>query len=440
MSDPHTPTIIIGDNAASLPVLLPPGEQRSEALRGDVVRAHLETIVEFSRESRRNGDKLWGRIAGQPAYRKTAEWAAQEFRKAGIAQVSVEELPVTSPLWLPVGWTVRVQGGGPDVVLQSAFPQRGSPSISGTLTAPAVFVGAGTAAEVAGRDLGGQDRRRAQEAGPRPLLLEGRPCRRASAQAGSHHGGHRASWKHAGVRLLRGAGIPCFYLGGQDGQFLEAAISAAQRTGARPLQMSVQLETTALTGMTAANAVAVIPGKNPGGENIILNAHADGFFEGASDNGDGLAVLVALAHHFAQPRHRPERTLVLVAAAGHHTPGGNGAAAFVARHPEIVGKTVFILNLEHIAQVNMQSTVRPLAGRAGYRDLVADAVEYPQSVGITRESPFLFELFGRAARLYGKNVYTRFDCRGAGRSRRLRAGHRPEGAADSCDPDVPHDR
>jgi hypothetical protein len=304
---------------------------------------------------------------------------------------------------------VRVQGGGPDVVLQSAFPQRGSPSISGTLTAPAVFVGAGSAAEVAGRDLAGKIAVVHRKPDPglfysRGGLADVLPLKPAAIMVVIELPGNMQAFDSCAA-----PGIPCFYLGGQDGQFLEAAISAAQRTGARPLQMSVQLETTTLTGMTAANAVAVIPGKNPGAENIILNAHADGFFEGASDNGDGLAVLVALAHHFAQPRRRPERTLVLVAAAGHHTPGGNGAAAFVARHPEIVGKTVFILNLEHIAQVNMQSTVRPLAGRAGYRDLVADAVEYPQSVGITRESPFLFELFGRAARLYGKNVYTRFD-------------------------------
>jgi Zn-dependent M28 family amino/carboxypeptidase len=56
---------------------------------------------------------------------------------------------------------------------------------------------------------------------------------------------------------------------------------------------------------------------------VIVNAHADGWFDAAGDNGDGLAVLIALARHFAKAP-QPERTLLFVASGGHHGGGMNG--------------------------------------------------------------------------------------------------------------------
>ena len=49
------------------------------------------------------------------------------------------------------------------------------------------------------------------------------------------------------------------------------------------------------SGLSPHNAIAVIPGSERPDETIIINAHADAWFDGAGDNGDGLAVLVALA-------------------------------------------------------------------------------------------------------------------------------------------------
>ena len=54
------------------------------------------------------------------------------------------------------------------------------------------------------------------------------------------------------------------------------------------------------TGLKAENAVAVVPGDRSD-EVILIDAHADAWFDGAGDNADGLAVMVALARHFAKP-------------------------------------------------------------------------------------------------------------------------------------------
>ena len=126
------------------------------------------------------------------------------------------------------------------------------------------------------------------------------------------------------------------------------------------MRARIELQTQTFRGLKAINGVAVIPGKVS--ETIVLNAHVDGWFDGAGDNGDGLAVLVALARHFAKPENRPQRTLAFVASAGHHTPGINGPRSFVAANPELAKNAVMFVNIEHVAQRNF-SPARTTSGR-----------------------------------------------------------------------------
>lgn len=407
LSDPHAPTIVIGndtsvqDNKQRL-------ERRNPDLRGDLIRDDLGRIVKFSRLSQLTGELLWGRMAGRPGLANTVEWVAQQFRGAGLQSAAVEPFTISAPLWVPLSSTVQVIGPGPNIVLQSAFPQTGTPSAN--LMAPLVFVGGGSAAEIAGRDIAGKAV--VVHKTPNPSLYHSRTSyaevlaqRPAALLIVVELPGNMYS-----IDSSLSSTIPVFNLGGQDGQFLEGAISAAAKAGTGPLTLSVNVQTTLLANQTSANAVGIVPGKRSS-EVLIINAHADGYFEGASDNGDGLAVLLALARHFAQ--ERPDRTLVFVASSGHHTSGANGATAFIARHPEIVAKTVFVLNIEHVAQMNMETaTYTPASvGKTGYRDLVADRVEFPDAVGITNrdKAPFLVDVFGRAAEVTGKNIFRQFD-------------------------------
>ena len=52
------------------------------------------------------------------------------------------------------------------------------------------------------------------------------------------------------------------------------------------------------------NTIGIVAGRRAD-EIVIVNAHADGWFDAAGDNGDGLAVLIALARHFAKPENQP---------------------------------------------------------------------------------------------------------------------------------------
>ena len=59
-------------------------------------------------------------------------------------------------------------------------------------------------------------------------------------------------------------------------------------------------------------------------ETLIITAHQDGWFDAALDNASGLAVMVALAEHFAQiPREQRRRNMIFVGTAGHHVGSPN---------------------------------------------------------------------------------------------------------------------
>jgi Zn-dependent M28 family amino/carboxypeptidase len=153
-------------------------------------------------------------------------------------------------------------------------------------------------------------------------------------------------------------------------------------------------------------------------ENIIINAHVDGWFDGANDNGDGLAVMVALAEHFARPEHRPARTLVFVGSAGHHTPGLNGPEHLVGLNPELIARNMLVVNLEHVAsrQLNPART-----DTDGVRDVITDAGEGFLMNGLSRRVPYLEEIIREAGLRYGLNFVSQASTYGAGDNPRVDA-------------------
>jgi len=163
--------------------------------------------------------------------------------------------------------------------------------------------------------------------------------------------------------------------------------------------MRLMLQARNLTGLAAANVLGLIEGQSD--EIIIVNAHLDSWFDGAGDNADGLSVMVALARHFARPENKPQRTLVFVASAGHHTPGINGPRGFIALNPELAKKAVLMLNIEHVAQRNF-SPARSISDD-GVREAVADSGEAPIVAGVSNGSPFLDSLFQQGVTRYGTN-------------------------------------
>ena len=382
---------------------------------GAALKADVETIVGFARAAGMSKEigsgQMWGRISGFPSSDKTVQWAVDQFRKAGITDVKTQAITQDekSSLWLPQSWKVTLLGdasfgaGSNDIVLESALPVGPSSIPAGTLTTPLVYVCAASPAVLQHIDVKGKIA--VQLIVPQGHMLFERGAVDSRAEELVKRGaiGVFNLVRLPGNELSRDfsdCGNPCFNIGGRDGLFLESILDRAAQNGiADKIRARIDLQTQTYRGLKAINGVAIIRGASD--DVIVLNAHVDGWFDGAGDNGDGLAVLIALARHFAKPANKPQRTIAFVASAGHHTPGINGPRSFVTANADLAKKAVMFVNIEHVAQRNFSPARTTTAD--GYREAVADSGEAPIAVGVTNNSPFLQELIDAGPARFGVN-------------------------------------
>jgi len=410
------PAVLVGARSPR-PFAAPAGERLDADLAGERIRKDLERIVEFSKASRAKKEigsgQLWGRVSGFESSAATIEWAAAQLRAAGLNDVRIQAIKQESQasLWLPLSWEVRVLAepafgtGSRDVVLESAMPVPPSNIVNGEITAPLIYVGAASPAVIANIDVKGKIA--VQLSVPQGHMLFEREAVTSRAQALMQRGalavlnlvrlpGNERS------RDFNNCGGPCFNLGGRDGWFLERMLDRAAQVGVvGKVRAKLSLQSKVFTGLEGKNAVGVLPGSR-GDEAIVIDAHADAWFDGAGDNADGLAVMLALARHFAKPENKPQRTLVFVVSAGHHTPGLNGPRNFVRSNPDFAKQAALVLNIEHVAQRNF-SPARTTAAD-GYRHAVVDSGEAPIVIGVSNRSARLNELIASGATRYGTNI------------------------------------
>ena len=404
LGDPHRPVVDVSAVRVA-PATVPDGEEAHGELDGDRIAEYAREITDFSVADRAAGHQAWGRVTGRAAAAATSRWVAEQFNRAGLAQVEMQEYEGSQGLWWPTSWEVRLLGddrfgeGTLDVVLESAFPSLGIDLPEGGLTAG--LVDAGSLDDETRPDL---------DVAGKVAVLRVRPASGVYSVRGPTVDRSRELFERGAVAVLtiveqtgnmhvrdfRNCGGPCFALGTADGAFLSEVMAAAGVAGlGDALSVQLQLEAEVDPSPVGHNVLGIVPGASE--ENIIVNAHVDGWFDGAGDNGDGLAVLIAMARHFAQPEHRLDRTLVFVASGGHHTPGLNGPSNVVAMNPELTANTVLVLNLEHVAQYLIPSG-----------DWTVGDTEQPMSFGISNLAPFIVDLGQRARSRYGFNINEEF--------------------------------
>lgn len=407
LSDPHHAVVDVA--GVKPPALtLPAGDKPDPDLAGATIYKDLERIVGFSLENQKSGDQAWGRITGFSGAANALQWAATNFREAGLKNVELQEYEGTAPgMWQADRWEARVLpdpsfGEALDsVVLGSAIPTSGSQISGGTLTAAIVNTGTidspiSQALNVSGKVAVQYVSAASAYAARSNVSTRARDLGKRGAVAVINAFNQTGNMY---VRDFGNCGVPCFNVGGQDGAFLRELAAAAAKSNA---EVKVQLSLTAAvhTGLKGHNAIGIIPGKNDA-ENIVVNAHGDGWFEAAGDNGDGFATVLALAKYFARPEHQPDRTLVFVVSGGHHSTGLNGPQNLVKMNRPLLSKTVMVVNLEHVAQL----AIHPRQENGGW---VADPTEQAMSFSISNQSPFLIELGHRAKDRYGFNIGSTF--------------------------------
>lgn len=407
--------VIVGERPPR-PVALPADEPKHPELQGETIARDVRTIVDFSKQSRASRElgsaQMWGRVSGFPSSDATVDWAAAQLRRAGIAEVRtqpIEQEPRAS-FWLPQTWEVRLLAdpafgpGSQDVVLESALPLAPSQIARDSLTAPLVFVGSANPSVVQHIDVKGKIA--VQLVIPQGHMVFERSAVNARTRDLIERGAVAVFnlVRLPGNELSRDFGNcsrVCFNFGGRDGWFIENILDRAAQAGLHDkIRARIALKTQTFTGLRARNGVGVIRGKSD--RTIVIDAHVDAWFDGAGDNADGLAVMLALARHFARTAQQPEHTLVFVISAGHHSPGINGPRSFVRANPELASKADLVINIEHVAQRNF-APARSVAAD-GYRHAVADSGEAPITIGVSNESTTIEKLIERGAARYGVNL------------------------------------
>ncbi|MCB2410806.1 M28 family metallopeptidase [Hymenobacter lucidus] len=144
------------------------------------------------------------------------------------------------------------------------------------------------------------------------------------------------------------------------GQNYDQLYAAANKKGFKPRQLGGLTLTTSIQNklrrQTSKNVLAVLPGTTRPDEYIIYSAHWDHFgvgkaiagdsiYNGAVDDGTGLAALLSIAEAFQQSPQKPARSIVFLAVTGEEQ--GLLGSAYYAQHPPYpLNKTVADLNMD----------------------------------------------------------------------------------------------
>jgi aminopeptidase YwaD len=289
----------------------------------------LEALAAF-------GEKQPGSEAGQ----KAAEYIEQRFRDLKLSDIHTETFSV--PRWRLTNktFTLRIDGAestpGFDVF---------EASNSGVADGAIVDVGSAMDADLEGVDLTGKI-----------ALVKRETSFHRSAQLRNVAAKGAAAMLYLSVapENLRQVGsvrfgwnatepIPAITIGADDGAVIKAALAANQTVEAH---IDVQAVSEPADGI---NVIAKIPGERP--EIIVLGAHYDTWFTGSSDNGSGVAELLAVADRRMQ-HGKPRYTLVFVAYDGEET-GLYGGYDFYRKHKIVAEEPIIaILNFESPSALN----------------------------------------------------------------------------------------
>lgn len=331
----------------------PPGSDAYLTVDGARMKRLVAEQTAIARRYRDAGHQYWGRIIGTEADHETAAWTADRLRQAG-AEVRSERLDLP-PQWVPRSWELSAAGAGQMVTLTSAWPTYASPGTPpGGIDVGLIDVGLGMETDFLGRDVRGKAV--VIHAVPRPgiiSLMRSATLRGAIGQA--DEGGAAAILI---VIELPGniqtslysvnASVPTLALGSSDGAALQRMLAEADAS--EPPRLRLDLDVEEVEGLTTSVVLGMVPAATDDAEKVIVVAHRDAFFEGASDNASGVATAIELARYFARvPRSERRRAVEIISTPGHHNRARTGQAWLVENRETALRNTALLLNAEHTA-------------------------------------------------------------------------------------------
>ena len=398
-----------------LSLRLPASDDPYTDITGQSVHDYLARILEITEDTRPEGERFWGRIAGSASEVAVAEYVAGEFERFGLADVSTETVQGKNQWW-PLDWQVTLLArneygrGSQDMVLNSAFPaiqlEKGALSVD-KLEAELVFVGHGHPLDLIGRDIEGKIAVVHADLQIDPFFQTARGFMDGVVEAGAAGvlivieapGNHQYALEEMGPPE-----VPILILGGDDGHFLEDVMAAGAKS--RPITARIKFKTTVREPWQGKNVIGIVTGQTD--EYLIVVAHLDGYFSAANDNGAGVASMIALAEHYARPDvERPQRNILFLGSSGHHE-FSDGVEGFIANHQNILDKTVLVFNVEHPSSV-----MSYLRGQLKFYNFTVPAelttmtTDGPRSLTISNGNKNLLGFYRDAIDRYGLAINSR---------------------------------
>ena len=359
-----------------------PNEKAYESIEDKRLLSYVSDLAAVSRHYRDSGHpQFWGRIIGSTADRENAQWLMNKFTQIGLADVHEDPIDL-APQWFPQGWDLTATSGDKSLKLTTAQPSYTSPGTTATgLDLEVVYAGLGSEADFIGRDVRGK-----------AVLLFSNPMPGSWRHTATQEGAiARAQQKgaaaiicsiqlppvvgmsgDAGAGNIRtqlyptGTNVPTFSMGMKDGIDFRALVGEAP--AGQPVHLELRMDVQQVPGLKTSTVWGKLPGTTD--ETIYVEAHRDGWFEAATDNGSGVATMLGIAEYFAKvPQAQRRRTIIFIGTSGHHNSGTNSAAWLAEHQAELFKKTALLINCEHTAAAGVEllgEAIRVVAGEAGF--------------------------------------------------------------------------
>lgn len=347
--EPMKPVKPLDDSYLVFPVS--PDNRAYSAIDGAHLKQYVEEQSAISRRYRDRGHQFWGRIIGTEADAENAEWMAGKMRAAGLADVHIQSFDLP-PQWMPQTWSVTASSGSQTLKLETAQPtHRGVGTGPEGLDLEAVDVDFAGAGDLEGRDLRGKAVFfYSTDFFSRHVTVNNGAFKRIEDLGAAAifvtlmiPGNEKTQFYPVNSK------VPTFSLGYRDGLAMKDMIGKAR--GQAAPRVHVNLDVKMVPDEKTATVWGTLPGTTD--ETVIITAHRDGWFEGANDNGTGVATMLGIAEYFAKvPKEQRRRTILFLGTSGHHD-GTAESGAWLQQHKEVFAKTALLINSEHTAATDL---------------------------------------------------------------------------------------
>lgn len=393
-----------------LPQTLDEATDPRRGITAGELEAYAGVLTDIARESKSDGEILWGRIQGTKYERKALRWIVDKLKSFGLNDVHYDPFPSQFPQWRPTTCDLVItQAPGFKRNERYAFKEAITAFVSATtpkggIESEVTYVGDGTAAELQGRDLGGKI-----------VLLRGRTLPSAlhnSARTAYSRLASGAFGKPAGVIVwwdvpntnqvagrvgapgggdAIGKALPWTSIGNDAGLYLRKLLDRVTPDSPVKVRLDVQGHMESGKSRMSGNAYAVLPGQS--GDYIVIPTHVDGYFYGIHDNGSSVALNLALARHYAKiPFRQRQHGLIFLFQGDHEVPGVGGTLPFIRKYEKLMREhLLLVLRPEHLGMI------RPMDEGTF---VAASNVTDPLMLLVTNRSPVLIDIFKRAATNY----------------------------------------